>query len=373
MNDEEMSIAIWLPLQSDELLCLQSVLQDSGVLVQGNYAGDDPYVILNYLAAAAIEDCEFRALFDRNLISPLIALARGERVPQSGQAEANARLAAACACFCILAKILIEPNISLYEYASVAGNEAAQSDARLFRIADNADAMAYLNIAVGRSDKLPDEMLEHLNRFSEIGSRKSPETNFERALSLWKPNYLYVLKTIALRRSGLAPVEAAMELTRWQIEEAFFNAAAGMYCMAAISHVPPKGGMLKGILSENLSALRAGVRNATWDICLLQQFGRQVRKPFGPLWSLWSTDFALREVAKSLFLKEGAEAVDALTDFYHRHWGLKDGSRLLAAYKEAEMSARADTETRRLKVEKLFVRVDDDIRALENQLGLHVV
>ncbi|MFN3438956.1 MAG: hypothetical protein ACK41V_14760 [Acidovorax sp.] len=373
MSDEEMSIGIWLPLQPDELRCLQTVLRNSGVLVQGNYAGDDPYVVLNYLAAAAVEDCEFRSLFDRNLISPLIALAGGGRVPQSSQAEANARLAAACACFCILAKILIEPNISLYEYAADAGNDAAQSDARLFRIADNSDAIAYLDIALGRADKLPGEMLEHLSGVPEIANHRSPEKNFERALSLWKPNYLYALKAIALRRAGLAPFEAAMEFARWQTEEAFFNAPAGMYCIAAISHAPPKGGMLKGIFSENLSLLQAGIRNATWDMYLLRQFGRHVRETEGPRWSLWSTDVALREVAKALFVREGETANEKLTDFYKRHWGSRDGSRLLAAYREAEMSVGADTEARNLRVEKLLDGIDNHIRELECQLGLRTL
>ncbi len=370
MTDEDLSIAVWLPLQPNELDFLQTALRTAGVLVPGNYAGDDPYVLLDYLTAATVNDYEFRALFDRNLISPLVALAGGAEVPESSQAQSNTRLAAGCACFCILARILIEPNISLYEYAASSGNAAAQSDARLFRVADNTDALAYLDIAMNRADRLPPDLIEHLRSLPDIADREMPEKDYERSLTMWKPNYLYALKTVALRRAGLSSMEVALELIRWQKEEAFFTAPGGMYCIAAIAHKPPKGGMLKGILSANIASLRSGLRNAAWDMSLLQQFGRFARQPRGSLWSLWSTDMALREIAKALFVQDEESEQEKLIHFYERHWGEKDGQRLLSAYNEASAAIRDEGQTRHLRTNELLGNIDLQIKELELQLGL---
>jgi hypothetical protein len=370
MPAEDPSIAIWLPLEPEELAFLQTSLRDAGVLVPGNYAGENPYQLVDYLVAGIAEDGAFRALFDRNLISPLVSLASGAMVPASEQAEHNARLASACACFCILANILIEPNIALYEFASTAGNVAAQSDARLFRVADNSDAMAYLDIALGRTDSLSQDLLSRVRGLPEVAEDKVQELNFERLLRMWKPNYLYALKAVVLRRSGLSPLEAAMELTRWQADEAFFNAAGAMYCLAAISHKPPKGGMLKSLMSENLSAVKAGVRNATWDMCLLQQFGTLVRKPSGTRWSLWSTDVAVREVAKSLFARDNEVNRDKLRVFYERHWGNVDGRRLQSAYEAASARALVDPDARDAKIAMVFNKIDEHIIELEAQLSI---
>ena len=371
MNEEDMSIMIWLPTQPDELDFLETTLREASVLVPGNYDGNNnPYVLTNYLAAAAVDDCEFRALFDRNIISPLVALARGESVPDSSQAQATARLAAACACFCIMAGILIEPNISLYEFAATSGNSAAQSDAYIFRVADNLDAMAFLDIAMGRASQLPRDMLERVKSLPEVAGHIVSEKDFERQLSMWRPNYLYALKTVALRRAGLGPLDSALALTRWQTEEAFFSAPAGMYCIAAISHTPPKGGMLKGILSENIESLRSGLRNATWDMCLLRQFGRLASKPGGPRWSLWSTDVALRQIARSLFVRGDSSEQAQLCEFYKRHWGTSDGRRLAAAYEDAYTEAHRNIETRRRMTGEFMNNIDEHIYKLEHELGL---
>lgn len=369
MKNKDLSNAIWLPLQPDELNFLQATLRSADVLVAGNYACDDPYVLIDYLVAATVDDCEFFSLFDRNLISPMVALARGENVPESSQAQCNTRLAAACACFCILAKIYIEPNISLYEFAATSGNEAAQSDAHLFRVADNSDAIAYLDIALGRARRLPRKLLEHVHTLPEVADHHIPEKNFERSLKMWKPNYLYALKTVALRRSGLSPFDAAMALIHWQAEEAFFAAPAGMYCIAAIAHAPPKGGMLKSLLSKNLTSLKSGLRNATWDICLLQQFGRLMRQPEGPKWSLWSTDIALKEIARSLFVRDDEIAEDKLTGFFERHWGPKDGRHLVAAYMEALAVARQDGKARKFRMQEVLSKLDERVKDLEGNLG----
>lgn len=360
-------------MQQEELNALEAMLRSAQVLIPGNYAGNNPYVLIDYLAASTLNGDKFHALFDRNLISPLVALASGRPIPEERNAAENGRLAAACVAFCILANILIEPNIALYEYASSGGNLAAHADYKYFRIADNADPVAFLDIAFGRSNHLPEDLLSQVAAEPGVGDSPSPEAVFDRSLRLWKPNYLCVLKTLSLRRSGLSPIQAALELMRWQAHEAFCNAPASMYCIAAISHAPPKGQMLKGINSDNLLTVRSGAKNATWDICMLKEFYQNCRTPEGPKWSLWSTDIALGNVARSLFISEGAEEEIALRDFYCNHWGRSDGKLLWHRYKELTLAAGIGTTERSTAVNAAFASIDVSISALEIELGLSTV
>ena len=367
--EEDTSIAIWLPLRLAESTFVEDLLRRSEVLVAG-YEGNDSYVVVDYLVASTRNGLQFRALFDRNLISPLVALARGESVPTSNQAASATKLAAACACFCILAEINIEPNIGIYEYASTTGNDAAQADARLFRLADNSDARAFLDIAMGRANCLPPDQLQHLRENTSLLQEEPREKNFERTLRMWRANYLFVLKTMALRRSGLKPFDAALALVAWQAGEAFFNAPASTYCLAAIAHSPPKGGMLKGIFSSNPETLRAGARNAAWDICLLQQFGRFSRSQEGTCWGLWSTDRALRQTARHLFVRGSDRGDAALVAFHERHWGVRDGRRLLATYQGRAASVDVGSDLRVAKVVDAIDQIDHWIADLERELGL---
>jgi hypothetical protein len=371
MTNEFTTIAIWLPLNQSQLQLLEELLSDANVIVPGNYEGANPYSLKDYLVTATRNGCEFRALFDRNIISPITSLIQGKHLPNSPEARKNAQIACACMCFCILAQITIEPNMAVYEFASRKGNEVAQEDIRLFRLADNADPLEYFELATGSATHLSQNCLEFLRNVPDLQSYVSPESNFERSLRMWKPIYLTVLKAISLRRSGLRPLDAAERFLHWQAHEAFFSGPASMYCLAAISHQPPKGGMLKGIQSDNLALLAAGAKNAAWDILLLQQFGRVARSEAGKLWALWSNDLALKEVARCLFVRGDESEVHRLNHFYHLHWGERDGNRLLSIYQRLTETVQTRSSEREAKLSKVFASLAPRIQALEVELGLN--
>jgi hypothetical protein len=370
MDGEPPSIAIWLPLTRQELDGLESLIRNGDVLTFGNYRAGPSNLVFEHIRAAEVEDVEFRALFDQNLISPLVNLARGQPVSGSPANIASMRLAAACIAFCILAGILIEPAMALYEYASTHGHDAANSDLLSFHIADNTDPMAYLDIALGKADRLPEVALRKLADQSNFDAQSSKESNFARSLRLWKPHYLYVLKITDLRRSGLSRFDAAMSLLRWQAQASFYNASATMYCLAAIAHQPPKGDMLKGLMSDDIRKLKNGIRNATWDIYVLQQFGKYMKANPGPSWSFWSADKGLREVARRTFITNDEDEETTLTAFFSQYWGARDGKRLVATYLDHWSQAKANEATRQAAVQRAFQEINKEIESLEHKLGI---
>ena len=374
MNDERITGIVWIPLAQEDYEALRSLLNESSPLVTGNYEDSASFDLSEYLSATQLGDIEFRALFDRNLLSPLAELAAGKQLDGSDESKKSGRIACACAAFCILSGILIEPSMALYEYASTQGNLAAQDDYSNFRIADNVNPAIFVDIALGRADRLPPEHIAQVQIDPGLHNLGSPEPNFEKRLRLWRPSYLYVLKIAALRRSGLSPLESALEFQRWQAEDSFYDAAASLYCLASASHQPPKGQMLKGINSSSSSKLRKGLRNAAWDICLIKQFGKFVTTPTTPKeasWSLWSLDKAVREISKALFAREDQSEHDALTAFYDRCWG-RDGRTLHESYLKHSSRVNNGSEARRQFTSAAFARLDQDISDLEAQLGIGV-
>jgi hypothetical protein len=368
MDDERITGAVWIPIQHDDYAALRELLNSADPLVTGNYVDGGGFDLTEYLVAAKLGGVEFRALFDRNILSPLAALAAGKPLAGSEESMNTARIACAAVAFCIMAEILVEPSMALYEYASTQGNSAAKAELISFRVADNIDPTMFVDIAMGRSDRIPKGHLARVETDSSVSGQLTPESNFEKTLRMWRPNYLYVLKMTALRRSGLSPLEAALEFQRWQSEDSFYNAAASMYCLASASHQPPKGQMVKGIGSANLATLKKGVRNAVWDICLIQQFGRYVTTPGGPSWSLWTLDKAVRDVARALFVQDGQSELAALAAFYSACWG-RDGQILHRSYVRNSTKAAPASEARKASIDAAFHRIDVDIKALEDELG----
>jgi hypothetical protein len=362
-----------IPLNNPEdLLSIQDMLRDSNLLIPGNYSAQGNYDIANYLYATHVQNHEFKTLFDRNLVSPLVQLAKGQAVPVDSGAAAIFKLSAACLAFCEIADILVEPGMALYEYASATSHDNADSDRRFFHIADNVHPQHYVDIALGRADCLPVNHLLDLYADTAIASQKGREANFQKTLHLWKPQYLFVLKTVQLIRSGINSLNAAQELLRWQADDAFFNAPATLFCLAALSHKPPKRGMIKNIRQNDLAAVKDGARNATWDICLISQWGRWLREENSVRWALSSNDVALRAIVHALFIQEDEPTEVKLAEFLRLYWDARDGQILYKSYSTHLENVQINSPQRAEATRNAFSAIDDSIAELESQLGFAI-
>lgn len=362
---ENIDSCFMLPISQSDLLELETLLNEAGLPLIGNYDSDERAGLVEYLQATSVQGQEISALFDRNLVSPLVQLASGN--PLLEKEERVGRLACASVAFCIWADISIDPTMGFYEFASQNGHEATVEEISAFRVIDNFDPEVLLEYALGRVDRLPSKLLASVRANPEVSQRPIAEKDFTRSLRLSTPHYLYALKTIDLLRSHKKPLDAAIALLQWQATDGYGAGAAASYCLAAMSHKPPKGGMLKQLKSPDPEKIIAGARNATWDMMLLQQFGKLITTTNPVWWNLWTDDIALRRVADWMCARGDETPAVNLLRFYQDCWG-NDADRLFQAYQQFEQVTR-DTERREQQVRENFGRVPAMIAELEQKLG----
>lgn len=371
MNPEVItSVGAWLPVTPQDALAIEQLVRENNLLIPGNFRMEDTFDIVSYLYVAQRHGHNFRVLFDRNLHTRIVNLAKGQPLPTDTESSKIARHSAACLAFCILSEIEVEPSMALYEGASTQGHEHAAHEYRFFQIADNVDPQHYVDIALGRSDRLPTIHLSELGRAPEITSRVLRESNFEKTLTPWKPNYLYLLKTAQLIRNGVPRRQAAENLLRWQAEEAFYNAPASLFCLAAMGHTPPNARMIKKLFTLNTNELRKGLRNATWDVCIISQWEKWLRAPESPSWLLSSNDYALRTIAQAVFSDSDLPSDSLLLSFMQSCWGKRDGNYLFNAYNTAVKSASIGSPERHKTIQTAFANLENNIHLLEIELGM---
>lgn len=127
------------------------------------------------------------------------------------------------------ANLLVEPNLALYEAAVAGGSEAANNELRQFRLADNQDTKYWVDLAIGRIEKLsiPKRELPALPNNSE-------ENDFEMRLRRWLRNYIILLK-LAVPSESSSIRRAIASLV---ISSLCFNSSAKMSALIGQRTVP---------------------------------------------------------------------------------------------------------------------------------------
>lgn len=359
-----------LPVGRADLEAVRQMVAENDLLVPGNFRMDDPTDVLAYLQAAFLHKTEFRILFDRNLVTRLVGLVRGDPLPSDPASARIVRLSAAAIALCIMAEIEVEPGMALYEGAATHGHERAAAEHLLFRLADNVHPACYVDIALGRSSTLPIDHLEELRQDIAASGPGARESNFARMLTVWKINYLFLLKAVELRRDSRSAFEAARRLIEWEANDSFYNASASIFCLGALGPQPPAAAMIKNALSANPQQLSAGLRNATWDATLVSQWGKWLREPDSPSWLLSTGDKGLRAIAKTVFVEAGDDATLELRTFLETCWGRRQGQQLFKAYELTSAGAGVGTKARRDVVSARLSQIDAAVRELEGKLGI---
>lgn len=128
--------------------------------------------------------------------------------------------------------------------------------------------------------------------------------------------------------------------------------------------------MLKSILSANSGQISKGIRNATWDVCLIRQFAKHMQKSKDFSWSLWSSDLALRQITRSLFISTESSKDEALSLFFLTHWGKRDGRLLLQTYLDHMQVAGMNSTERAKVLDTRFSDINSQILLQEKKLGI---
>ena len=114
------SFTIALSLRETSLLCRSSSATPTCFVP--SFVDADAYSVETYIAQYARERTETTFLFDRNLHSQVVALAKGSRTTE------NARFTAAVMTFASCANTQLEPNLALYEGSASGATSAWKRD-----------------------------------------------------------------------------------------------------------------------------------------------------------------------------------------------------------------------------------------------------
>ncbi len=319
------------PIPLADLEFIQRLLEKENIIISSFKKDEmDVYHFINFIKEKEFFGTETYALIDRNIFSDVIAIIKGENVElRDGRDIGPLRIAAALMAFLQCANILIEPNLSLYEYAATKLSSAAADELKLFRKADNLHPRIYADIVMRRKAKITEE---ELNRLSAI---PSPEVDFGLSLRYWRFNYTIALQLALLELRAISQ-EQKMELfLQWMCEEFFIGASATFFASLFFSTKRMRG-MVKKIGSANRDRALLGVKNAAWDLTFITTWAKKVEQfqKTNRLWLLCSRDKALVRIASCLFTtsKDDKVIMEKVRNIFVDHWGEKSGTNLYAYY-----------------------------------------
>ena len=272
-----------------ELLALGEFLEAADVLTPGYVP---PTVGLchpdGFLYEKNFEDIKTILLPDRNVASRFAQIAKGVVVDDA------VRPVAALLAFSHFLDIEVEPSVAFHELAHKQGNAISNEELAWLRQADNADAQAKMDVALGRAERL-------------VGlAPPAPVGNLDLAFPLrrWRRNYIVTLKIGELELAGLPHLDRMMALMDWMHRDFIVAGPAAMLaCIYFAPNSPPRKGLLKQLQSADRLRSIEGAKNAAWDITHLSDFVHRVNEAAdGSTQYLFaSLDRNLHYIARSLF------------------------------------------------------------------------
>ena len=303
----------------DFLIVEEMLFRNRLIIDPADTVSDHPCRLINYTTT----DIKFNCLLDRNIVSYLITLAKG-KIVTSNKGDECYKLTAALQAFFNAAEIMSEPGIAYHEYMESSGIKKADYELSIFRAADNLDANIYLDIATGvRSSIQNHEIKPH--DAGELINAVIPAK-----LRHFETNIVFLKKALTLKSKGNTDYHVMLELIDWMHKYYLFSAPAFHFLSIYFSS--------KRISNMLKSSSIEGIRNATWDLCLIQQLitrtNQEQENNTNIRWLLSTFDLAIKSTIDYIFTKPG-ESIDdyhlRLKTLYANMWGKKNqyGSKLL--------------------------------------------
>lgn len=253
--------SFWVPIDPPDLLAVASMLRAADVFIPTFRTPEvDLYDPAVYLRQIHRFKTKTQLLIDRNVFTRILAIWRGTP-PDSAH-----RLAAAVLAFAQCSGIEVEPNLALYEVASLGGQDTADSELSQFRLADNLHPGYWAEIALRRSDFLegrPDVV---------VSDQRTSATNFEMPIRRWRRNYILCLKMAEIELEGGRAEEKLRRFARWSFEEFLLGGPAISLAAHYFAPNARRKGLLKGLQSEDRERALSGIRNAAWDLSILSEW-----------------------------------------------------------------------------------------------------
>ena len=305
----------------DDILKIEKMLKDSNLLLHPNDMEMKPTALglfYYHLYDETNYNKDFVCHLDRNIVSYLISLCQEDPSP-SKESTRIRRLTAALQFFKTEAKIKSDVTVSYHEFIDSFGIETSNKELNLFQSIDNISSNIYLDIALGEITHIPT---------SEIREPKNPILIKENPgiIDYFKHNVTYIKKSILIRKRSKSDYEALLSLVDWAFDDYIFTLPAFHFLSIYFS-------------SEKISKMlksteEKGIRNAAWDLCLIQQLLYDVKNNSDIWWSLSTFDKAVQETAFLVFGKRDQNLDNYFADLekkYKKMWGRNNnhGKKLL--------------------------------------------
>ncbi len=319
MNADEPTLAtVSIPIENGDLEAIEQMLEHADVFTTSfQNRGRAVFQASTYLNEAVVRGTHCHVLIDRNLISPLVKLVAGDRVP------GEQRLAAAVLAFAQTIDASIEPNMALYELAQSSTVDAPADELTAFRLLDNTHPQVLANVAVGKARALDVTQLPY--------SRPAPvAVDFSVKLRVWRFCYIHALKLATLHDAPGGAVGRMSELMRWMDEDFLWSAPALLFAASFLA-AKPRGGLMHGINSTDPEVVLHGIRNAAWDLALVYEWNArlQTQARENKLWILATADKRLRAIARDLIAPSWGKDPGVCRELmFTEAWGAEGGQRL---------------------------------------------
>lgn len=355
------------PIDNKDIPRIEAILKNRKVIVAAKPEFPPLHSFMTYMSAIFIDGINIIALIDRNILSALVAIAKGDVININ---DPTYQSISALMCFLLSFDIQIEPAIALYEYGSFHSHSKAVSDLRYFRVADHLHPKQYADIALGRRNRASDEEIELAETFADKFALDE-ENSFARLLRPFKINYLYALKIANLARMSLQPMERLQQFYMWMLNETVISAVATSF--ATIYFGPhDKRPLIKRINSRYSDKLLDGIKNATWDMCYLSHWGKMVTSSDSNKANLLcSCDTDLLDVAECLFFNNSVTVTEtAIERVFLKHWPPNLMKQLIEQRSQLHESVRKNPKKRELHIKESWGRLDQMILREEAALGV---
>jgi len=195
-----------------------------------------------------------------------------------------------------------------------AGNEEANKELKLFRIADNIHPQDWADFALGHSDIF----VPKLPKLSNIDFNQ--KVNFMMPLRSWRNNYILVLKIAELELKNSNPDHNIIEFIEWMYKEFLFGANALMLANYYFARGNPRKKLLKNLRSTDRKKALKGIKNATWDLTLLTEWFNSIesQQRTQKISLLCSLDKKLLELAS--LITDMSESNSNISEVYCEHF-----------------------------------------------------
>jgi len=356
---------LMLPVNLYDLFSVEQILRRADIIRTGVGKDDfDQYSTLSYQEQIQRYDTKFYALLDRNIVTDVISIVRGTPIIQDKTGGVNSRiLASALMCFLLASDTMLDPTIALYEFAD--STEAtdytqANEELSLFESARKVAPQIYADLALGRTEELKSEYIPPIS---------DDPTKITEDFYKWRLHYGFVLKLALLELSKILPSQKIKNYVYWMWKDYFLGAVATDFAIIYFSNNRIKN-MVKKLRSGNKQQVLKGLRNATWDIAILNYWGKKflAQKQQNEFWIFCTADKSLKQIANRIITNAVGDdkLLNDLKGTFINTFGKQHGEELASFY--IELDHTRDDPSRRFNRLNSIEELDSLITEMECEL-----